>query len=396
MSSTPSWRSATLGDIITLRYGRGLPKRDRIDGPYPVVGSGGVVGFHCEPLVPGPGIIVGRKGSIGTVHFERRDFFPIDTVFYVEMKGPDQDIKFVYYLLLESNLTTLNSDAAVPGLNRDVAHRQRCRVPPLPIQRKIAAILSAYDDLIENNLRRIAILEEMARLIYREWFVHFRSPGHEGVRMVDSPLGPIPEGWEVGVFTNVAEVLSGGTPNTKVPAYWNGPIPFFSPRDARSCFYVASTERRITDLGLQHCSSGLYRKDTVFITARGTVGTVVLSAVDMAMNQSCYALRGRNGISQFFVFLSIRNCVNQLRKRAHGAVFDTIIRDTFHTLQTAVPPRTLIDEFHASITPVFDQVLNLLRTSNALRRTRDLLLPRLVSGKIDVSEMEICQRMSNG
>lgn len=108
----------------------GLPKRQRIEGAYPVIGSGGVVGYHHEPLVKGPGIIVGRKGSIGTVHFEKHDFFPIDTVFYVEPKSSNYDIRFIYYLLLQSNFGTLNSDAAVPDLNRDTAHLQPCRVPP--------------------------------------------------------------------------------------------------------------------------------------------------------------------------------------------------------------------------------------------------------------------------
>ncbi len=165
-------------------------------------------------------------------------------------------------------------------------------------------------------------------------------------------------------------------------------IPFFSPRDVQSSFYVTETERSITELGLVNCSSQLYPKNTVFITARGTVGTVVMPAVDMAMNQSCYALKGRDGIEQHFVFLAIRSCVDQLRAKAHGAVFDTIIMDTFRTLEVVRPPFALIKRLHSLVSPIFDQVLNLVYRNANLRRTRGLLLPRLISGEVDVAGLD--------
>jgi type I restriction enzyme S subunit len=256
--------------------------------------------------------------------------------------------------------------------------------PPLPTQHKIAAILSAYDDLIENNTRRIKILEEMAQSLYREWFVHFRFPGHEGVRLVESELGLVPEGWEVVPFTRIADVLSGGTPSTVVPAYWNGDIPFFTPKDIAASFYVLDTERKITDQGLRRCSSELYPKDTVFITARGTVGKVILPSKPMAMSQTSYALRGRDNIGQYFVFLAISDAVAELKQRSHGAVFDTIIVDTFRRLETILPPQSMIGSFNDLVAPLFGQVLNLQQKNANLRRTRDLLLPKLISGEIDV------------
>ncbi len=124
----------------------------------------------------------------------------------------------------------------------------------------------------------------MVQRIYQEWFVHFRFPGHEKVGMVESELGPIPPGWEIVNFTELADVLSGGTPKTTVPEFWNGNIPFFAPKDAPTSFYATETEKTITEAGLNRCNSKLYSKDTVFITARGTVGKVLMPAVDMAMN----------------------------------------------------------------------------------------------------------------
>jgi type I restriction enzyme S subunit len=243
--------------------------------------------------------------------------------------------------------------------------------------------------LIENNLKRIKILEEMAQMIYREWFVNYRFPGHEKVKMVDSPLGKIPEGWEVKKFTDIADVLSGGTPKTQVPEYWNGHIPFFTPKDAPASFYVSSTEKNITEQGLAKCNSKLYPKDTVFITARGTVGKVVMPSVDMAMNQSCYALVGKERISQFFLFMLTMQSVEVLRRRTGGATFDTIIVDTFRRLDMIKPTEELIELFAETIEPIFDEVNKLLSKNTNLRKTRDLLLPKLISGELDVEGLDI-------
>ena len=204
--------------------------------------------------------------------------------------------------------------------------------PPRPVQQRIAGILSAYDDLIENSQRRIKILESMARALYREWFVNFRFPGHEGHPCVASPLGEIPKSWGAVPFTEIADVLSGGTPKTDMADFWDGEIPFFTPRDAPQCFYVHDTDKHVTELGLSRCASQLYGPNTVFITARGTVGKVALSAGPMAMNQSCYALQGKRGISQQFLFLMTLQQVEYLKTNTGGATFDTIIVDTFRRM----------------------------------------------------------------
>ena len=185
------WVVKKLSDVLVLHYGKALKKEDRRDGPFPVFGSSGVVGAHDVSLAKGPGVIVGRKGNVGSVFWSDRDFFVIDTAYYVTSSLP---LRFLYYLL--PTLNFINGDAAVPGLSRNQAYSLDVRIPPLPIQQRIAGILSAYDDQIENSQRRIKILEEMARSLYREWFVNFRYPGHESVPLVSSPLGEIPQGWE--------------------------------------------------------------------------------------------------------------------------------------------------------------------------------------------------------
>ncbi len=300
---------------------------------------------------------------------------------------------YYYYYFTSSvgkgNMQTIVMQVAAAGIRGSELAELKVPYPPLDIQSSIDGILSTYDDLIENNRRRIQLLEDMARALYREWFVHFRFPGHEDVELVDSELGEIPEGWRVAPFTEMVEILSGGTPRTHKPEYWSGSIPFFTPRDIKGEFYILDTERHITQLGLDNCKSENYPKNTVFITARGTVGRVVMPAVPMAMSQTSYALRGKNNINQFFVFYKTHECVDQLKKMTHGAVFDTIITDTFRMLKICLPPEEIIEFFYTDVSPLLDLILILTKENSILQSTRDILIPRLVSGKIDVSDLKI-------
>jgi type I restriction enzyme S subunit len=258
-------------------------------------------------------------------------------------------------------------------------------LPSLPIQRKIASILSTYDNLIENNTRRIEILEQMAKLVYEEWFVKFRFPGHEYEKIIDG----VPEGWKKTNALEIMDVLSGGTPKTSVPDFWDGGIPFFTPKDSTDTPYVLETEKNISEQGLSKCSSKLYPKDTIFITARGTVGKLNLAQVPMAMNQSCYALVGKEPLTQYFLYCALHATIDQFKSRAVGAVFDAIIRDTFKAIPFVIPSKNLINDFTETVASSFKQIDNLIMQNRNLKETRDLLLPKLISGEIDVSDLDI-------
>ena len=324
--------------------------------------------------------------TIGKVCMTNRPSFTNQQINSVIVNEDEYDPIFVYHLMttLRDELKSNAGGAATPIINKTAFSEIEVNVPPLPVQRRIADILSAYDDQIENSQRRIKILESMARALYREWFVHFRFPGHESHSLVPSPLGDIPKGWEVKPFTEVASVLSGGTPKTDIVEFWNGEIPFFTPRDAPDCFYVLDTDKHVTELGVSKCASELYAPDTVFITARGTVGKVALPSVPMAMNQSCYALRGKAGVSQRYLFLHTLQQVDYLKTNTGGATFDTIVVDTFRRMEVIMPPLDIVAVFTNVVDPIFEQVNLLQRQIQNLRRTRDLLLPRLLSGQIEV------------
>jgi type I restriction enzyme S subunit len=373
------WQTYRLGDVITLKRGHDLPEAQRQDGEVPVVSSSGITGYHNEPKAKAPGVVTGRYGTLGEVFYIEQDYWPLNTALYViDFKGNHP--RFVAYLL-QNILRNYQSDkAAVPGVNRNVLHDLQVRSTDLMSQEKIADILSPYDDLIENNRRRMALLEEAARQLYREWFVRLRFPGHEHARITNG----VPEWWEKTNASRAMSILSGGTPKTSVPDFWDGDIPFYTPKDASDHCYVLETERSVTELGLHNCNSRLYAKDTIFISARGTVGKLNLAYQPMAMSQSCYALVGKGYVSQFFLYCALQQSIEYLKQHAVGAVFNAIVVDTFKLIPFLLPDVRNVQLFEETVTPILDQVGNLMRQNQKLRAARDLLLPRLMSGEIVV------------
>lgn len=295
------------------------------------------------------------------------------------------DTDYVYYLLCMKHIRQLaaNSMTGASGRQRadlDFIKRIQWDFPDIEMQKKIASVLSAYDNLIEVNNKRIKVLEQIAENLYKEWFVRFRFPGHETSGFENG----IPKGWNVCRFSSIANVLSGGTPSTDHDEYYGGNIPFYTPKDSSDDYFVFDTISKLTEEGLQHCNSQLYPKNTIMITARGTVGNLNLLAKPMAMNQSCYALTSNTIPSQYFLFFLIKREILKLRKMASGGVFDTIIVSTFDHIKVTIPDKSLIMSFDMLVSPILDETYTLLKQNRNLIRQRDLLLPRLMSGKLEV------------
>jgi len=293
--------------------------------------------------------------------------------------------RFLHYYMLSSAWrkeaeASVISGATVDRIPLTKVPNFKVDFPSLTEQEIVAEILLSYDDLIENNKRRIELLEESARQLYKEWFVRFRFPGHEHVKIIDG----VPEGWMKTAADQAMDILSGGTPKTSVPDYWDGEIGFFTPKDTTGSVYVSTTEKTITTLGLEKCASNLYPKNTLFITARGTVGNLNLAQKPMAMNQSCYALIGREPINQFYLYFAMQAGIQQVKSRAVGAVFDAIIKDTFKVIPFLIPPKGLVEEFTDFVQPMLTQIDTLMVSTERLVQARDLLLPKLMNGEIAV------------
>jgi type I restriction enzyme, S subunit len=299
------------------------------------------------------------------------------------------DPLFLFYALQsdfgQGELKARASGTTVLGIKQSELRKVRVPMFPLPVQRRIAGILSAYDELMENSHRRIRILEAMARALYREWFVHFRFPGHETHPRVASPLGDIPKGWEVKTVADSFEISGGGTPSRKEPEYWeDGTIQWFAPSDLTGAgtMFMDDSSDHITELGLAKSSARLFPARSIMLTSRATIGAIAINTHDACTNQGFITCIPNERVPLQFLFQWVTQNVPTFQRMASGATFKEISRGVFKTIEFIHPPEKLVRRFEDSVAPMVEQILTLQRQIQNLRRTRDLLLPRLLSGQV--------------
>lgn len=322
------------------------------------------------------------------VDFEPKDYIA-STKLMVLRAHEDVDPQYLYQILRSNDtlaqlqMLAESRSGTFPQITYSELSNIMVSLPSQKAQKNIVSILSSLDRKIELNNKINADLEEMAQAIFKNWFVDF-EPFKDG-KFVDSELGMIPKGWKVGRLTDVIKLMPGGTPKTSEPLYWdNGTIPFFSPKDVNGV-YCFATEKHITETGLNKCSSNLYPKDTIFITCRGTVGKVCLAACDMAMNQSNYAIKAIDGYSQYYVFFLVKSVVERLIKKSNGAVFSAITSKDFDE-EILIPSQKAVEAFTNVIDGFFRRIFTICTENSRLSLLRDTLLPRLMSGELEVPE----------
>ena len=416
-----SWKTYKIGDIIDEiamgPFGSNIKVDNFIDFGVPVLNGANLQGFKLKEesfnyvssqkadslgkanAYRGD-IVITHRGTLGQIVYIPNDskfdrYIISQSQFRVRLNSqyvlPEYFVYYFHTRIGQHKMLMNASQVGVPALARPTSTFKEITIelPPLEEQRRIAGILGAIDDKIENNRRINSNLELQAQALYKQWFVDFEFPNEEGKpykssggKMVDSELGPIPEGWSVIGYCDAVDIKGGGTPPTNNPEFWNGSIPFFTPKDVPSDCFAIHTEKSITEAGLSNCNSKLYAKDTVFITARGTVGKVVMAGCSMAMNQTNYALIGKNELSQYFVYLLTIALVDRLLKKANGAVFNAITTRDFEGEQIVHPTNFVLGKFIDIISPLYQQVLSIAKENETLTTLRDTLLPKLMNGEI--------------
>ncbi len=393
-----NWEIMPLGTAITFQRGFDITKAVQRDGPYPVFSSSGAKSSHAEFKVRGPGVIIGRKGSLGTVFYSNGDYWPHDTTLWVKNFHGNYPA-FAYYFLQTMAFERLDAGASNPTLNRNHIHSIPVRWPPLPTQRKIAAILSAYDDLIENNLRRIKILEEMAQNLYREWFVKFRFPGHQNARFVDSPLGRIPEGWEVaklgehlislesgkrpkgGIKNEQCGVPSVGAENIHGIGRHNFQCEKLVPRE----FFKGMQKGVVKDGDVALYKDGAYIGRTSYFRDG-------FPHSEFCINEHVFLLRTtgkRLTQNTLYLWLQELDTISAIRATNANAAQPGINQSGVKGLEVITPPSDIARNFDLLVETTLAMIISLAKRNQTLRRIRDLLLPKLISGDVDVSELDI-------
>jgi len=315
------------------------------------------------------------------------------------------DSKFLYYVLSDDTFFNyvMSSAKGTKMPRGDKTAIMNYSVPDfdINIQRKIAGILGALDDKIEVLREQNKTLEQMAQAVFQSWFVdcdivRAKAAGLPAADICKKyhitpdiyDLFPsafsadnLPLGWEKIPFSETMNIISGGTPKTTEPTFWNGEIPWYSVVDAPASVYVLDTEKHITQQGLEKSPCSLLEKDTVIISARGTVGKLAVVGKQMAMNQSCYGLKFD---FPYYGYLMTKQMLIGLKQNVHGAVFDTITKDTFKTVQTVNVSKNLKEAFTNIVSSFFKKIFENSKQIHTLEQTRDTLLPQLISGNIEV------------
>ena len=379
------WEIAKLGKIAIIRTGKLDSNAAVIGGRYPF--------FTCDPntlsidvwAYDTEAVLLAGNNASGnyTAKYYKGKFNAYQRTYIIESANEKElNIRYLCYALNQQLrlLKTMSSGSTTKFLTVRMLDNLDIPLFGINIQTQIVNILSAYDDLIENNQKQIKLLEEAAQRLYKEWFVDLRFPGHENTKIVDG----VPEGWNICPFSSKVDIMSGGTPKTSIPDYYNGRIPFYTPKDSEGAFFAYKTQMNITEGGLKNCNSRLYPPKTVIITARGTVGKTTILAVPMAMNQSCYALKMKENDAPYYLFFALNNEIKALQTMANGGVFNTIIGKTFDSINIQIPKDPLIYGFEETVRPFMEQIKNKLQANSKLIEARNRLLPKMMSGEVEV------------
>ncbi len=336
-------------------------------------------------------------GEVGRVNFDESVFLGQRVVQY--RANPKRlTSEYLLYSFLSPDLQYQfrrydSSGSTVSHIRVPDCQKFEIPLPALEEQKKIAAVLAALDAKIDCNNRINAELEAMAKTLYDYWFVQFDFPDANGKpykssggKMVYNATlkREVPAGWCDSSVLAVADLLGGGTPSKKKPEFWGGCIPFFTPTDADGTIFKFSTADYITEDGLKGSSTKCFGKHTVFITARGSVGRLVLAGVDMAMNQSCYALRAKPGFSHVFLFFLTKELIHHLQVKSSGSVFDSIVSNDIELTKLAIPTCDVIQKFSTVTEPMFSKIAVNTRENHQLTQLRDWLLPLLMNGQVTV------------
>ena len=379
-----SFRECLLGDLLTFQRGFDITKAEQSSGEVPIVSSSGISSFHNEARVNGPGVVIGRKGTLGTVHYVERAFWPHDTTLWVK-DFKSSDPRFLSYFLRTLKLENFDTGASNPTLNRNHIHKIKVIAPDPTEQVKIGAILAAFDDLIANNQRRIALLESMAEEIYREWFVRMRFPG-----WADTPtFKGLPLGWRVQRLSDVAEVNArsvrkGAEP--EVVSYLD--ISAVGTNEIASPAVVPFKDapgraRRLAFDG-----------DIIWSSVRPGNKTYCLildPPENLVVSTGFAMISPKQGTP--FTYLSkavtTQEFTDQMVTVAKGAAYPATSFDDFERAELVWPTAHLLDEYHQLVEPMLRQVSALRKQSEQLRKQRYALLPRLISGKLRIDHLDI-------
>lgn len=403
------WKEVTIGDLGQVVTGNTPPKNDpsNYGGDYPFIKptdmeigrryctnweenySDKAFKRYKNSYIPPKSTGVVTIGTVGDKLFQAdRWCFTNQSVNVIIPNTELYDEDFIYYLMKINLPKVENANPGTASGRHHVSKSNFCaikvKVPEnKETQKKIASILSGYDDLIENNLKRIKLLEEMAQQTYEEWFVRMRFPGHESATI--NPETGLPEGWEEVKLGDLGEIVTGKTPSTSKEEYYNGDIPFIKTPDMNGSVYVIETNQYLTQQGSDVQKNKILDKNDIVVSCIGSAGAYALVSRPSQFNQQINAIRFNKDEYVYFTFCYAKGLKEILQALgSNGATMTNVNKGKFEQIEIILPNKELLTKFHQFAKPCFESILNLQNQNQRLREARDILLPRLMMGMIEV------------
>ena len=376
------WKKVKLGEILQVKKGEYITKKEAKEGIYPVILGGKEPAYYINKFNhTGKAIVISRSGaSAGYVSFWNEPIFVTDG-FLIEPKD-DVIFEFLYYILKskQRELHNTQKGAAIPHVTPALIGSIEGLLPDVFTQQNIVSILFRYDSLIENYQKQIKLLEEAAQRLYKEWFVDFHFPGHENTKIVDG----VPEGWEKKCIAELGSVITGKTPSTSKRENYGGSIPFITIPDMHTGIFPVSSQF-LSDIGANSQKGKFIPADSLMVSCIGTAGLVCISSRPCQTNQQINSLVLHDKSFLYFLyyaFLMLKEHLNNIG--SNGATMTNVNKSKFESISLLIPTGNLISSYNDKAKPYFKNIRQLSSQIRLLTEARDRLLPKLMSGEIAV------------
>lgn len=385
MNHLGNWRNGELGDFVTLKRGFDLPQQKREDGQVPIFSSSGITGTHSTAIVKAPGVITGRYGTIGEVFYATEDFWPLNTTLFVE-DFHGNDAKFIYYFLKTLEWSKFTSASAVPGINRNTVHREIVSLPDIETQRRIASTLSMLDEKIKTNTEINDNLQQQLTAIYKSWYQDFSLVND--TELVETAYGTIPKGWHYVLLGDLCQSIS------VTHKFDKNALIFLNTGDVEDGRFLHSNLMAVKEMPGQ-AKKTIAPGDILYSEIRPInrhFAYVNFPSDNYVVSTKLMVIRAKNfDTRRLYHYLTSENVLNELQLQAESrsGTFPQIRFENVSKLPILIADEQTESEFVKILHTVFDQIEQLNRENKQLSELRDTLLPKLMSGEIDVSDIQL-------
>lgn len=393
-----NWKEYKLSDLMQIKYGK--DHKHLADGSYPLYGSGGIMRYVEKPLYEEESILIPRKGTLSNLFYLNEPFWSVDTMFYSQINKELALPKYLYYTLKTFDLASLNVGSAVPSLTTQVLNEVLVSVPDIDTQTAIAEILSSLDDKIELNNKINQELENLAQTLFKQWFIDFEFPNENGEpykssggEMIESELGEIPKGWEVICFKDTIEKYIDNRGKTP-PVISDGiPIVEVKHMSDSSIFPSLKTQKFVSQEVYENWFRAYLEQDDLLMSTVGTIGRLNITPKNeiFAIAQNVLGLRFKKEIlTQNYMFCLMRSKLfnDEINSRLIITVQASIKRSDLEKIPVIIPDYSILKQFDIQVRILFDEITNLTKENQELTNLRDTLLPKLITGELQVNELD--------